>query len=353
STNRPSTTISQSERTAPFAEVSQDIIQSITDNANDLQKTCLNTSKSIDVIQHVNISRIIECHDKVLMEHNESIIDDNQAHERIMDDNQSPEHITHDGVSNAIERMADPVSATDVTMIGSSTDQNQTISSTEISTRCATSSDYIISEDMKILCKRILLSDSIILSSTKLNKVCKSNMVDVHKACKLLIEYGLLSIETKMLANKSPYYECYMKKIPQNQSRLVDFSLKLSKFGIVNIDTYYETLKTIDTKNNTYLTPHGMSILKQKPYNDLEIVINENAIMQPAKERYHELADLTNDSHSVDKENLSVVEVDKSTNVGHEVEHCLSNAKRHRELTDKGKEYKEQQMKSKKKKNDH
>ncbi|CAF3919161.1 unnamed protein product, partial [Rotaria sp. Silwood1] len=107
-------------------EVSQDIIQSITDNANDLQKTCLNTSKSIDVIQHVNISRIIECHDKVLMEHNESIIDDNQAHERIMDDNQSPEHITHDGVSNAIERMADPVSATDVTMIGSSTDQNQT-----------------------------------------------------------------------------------------------------------------------------------------------------------------------------------------------------------------------------------
>ncbi|CAF3857515.1 unnamed protein product [Rotaria sp. Silwood1] len=75
--------------------------------------------------------------------------------------------------------------------------------------------------------------------------------------------------------------------------------------------------------------------------------------MQPAKERYHELADLTNDSHSVDKENLSVVEVDKSTNVGHEVEHCLSNAKRHRELTDKGKEYKEQQMKSKKKKNDH
>jgi hypothetical protein len=94
-----------------------------------------------------------------------------------------------------------------------------------------------------MLCKRILLSDSIILSSTKLNKVCKTNMVDVHKACSLLIEYKLLSIETKVLANKSSYYEAYIKKMPENKPECVDFSLKLAKFGIVDINMYYESLK--------------------------------------------------------------------------------------------------------------
>ena len=69
-------------------------------------------------------------------------------------------------------------------------------------------------------------------------------MLDVHKACKLLIEHGLLSIETKILANKYTYYESYMKKIPQNESHLVDFSLTLAKFGVFDVDLYYETLKT-------------------------------------------------------------------------------------------------------------
>jgi hypothetical protein len=113
-----------------------------------------------------------------------------------------------------------------------------------VSTTCAPSSDYLITEDMKLLCKKILLSDSIILSSTKLNKVCKTNMIDVYKACRLLIENGLLIREKKMLANKSSYYECYLKQIPCDKSKLVDFSFILAKFGIVDINMYYDTLKT-------------------------------------------------------------------------------------------------------------
>jgi len=113
-----------------------------------------------------------------------------------------------------------------------------------VSTTDTTSTDILITEDMKILCKKILLSDSIVLSSTKLNKICKTNMVDVHKACKLLVENSLLKREKKMLANKSSYFECYLKQIPQNKSKLVDFSFKLAKFGIVDISMYYDTLKT-------------------------------------------------------------------------------------------------------------
>lgn len=68
-------------------------------------------------------------------------------------------------------------------------------------------------------------------------------MLDVHKACAVLIEYEMLSLEAKMLANKYTYHECYLKKIPINKSSLVDFSLKLAKFGIFNIEAYFDTLK--------------------------------------------------------------------------------------------------------------
>jgi hypothetical protein len=69
----------QAERTASFAsnnifkhrtcfhshllDVYQDIIDSVTDDTNDFQTSCLNTSKSISMIQHMNISPLIECYD--------------------------------------------------------------------------------------------------------------------------------------------------------------------------------------------------------------------------------------------------------------------------------------------------
>ena len=49
---------------------------------------------------------------------------------------------------------------------------------------------------------------------------------------------------------------------------------------------------------------------------------------------------------------MSAIEAGKPTGVEHELEHYISNTKRRRELTGKGKEFKEQRMKAKKKKND-
>ena len=102
----------------------------------------------------------------------------------------------------------------------------------------------LMSDDMRLLCKKILLIESIVLSSTKLNRTCKTNMIDVHKACQILVDHGLLSIESKMLANKSCYHEAYLKRIPQDNGNMIEFTLLLARFGIYNVDSYYETLKT-------------------------------------------------------------------------------------------------------------
>lgn len=58
----------------------------------------------------------------------------------------------------------------------------------------------------------------------------------------------------------------------------------------------------VDTKNTTYLSPYGMSLLEQKPYSDLKVIVDKNAIIQPSKERYHELSDGV-DVTDADKEN--------------------------------------------------
>ncbi|CAF3723793.1 unnamed protein product [Rotaria sp. Silwood1] len=131
---------------------------------------------------------------------------------------------------------------------------------------------------------------------------------------------------------------------------LVDFSVALARFGIIDIDLYYATLKKIDTKNTTYLTSHGMSILEEKPYNNLKIDVNKDAIIQPTSERFRELPNEPDANRNNDKENVTMEKVDDSTIFEHDVEHALS-PKRRRALTGKGKEYKEQQSKSKKKKN--
>jgi hypothetical protein len=184
--------------------------------------------------------------------------------ENVLNNNQLDERIIHDCLSDVAGQVSDLVSEIDEIMTDPNPNQNENsktreyyityivslnIVSTEISTKLTTLNNDslnndMISKDMEKLCHRILSADSIILSNSKLNKVCKMNMPDVRKGCNLLIEYGLLSIEPKMLANRFCYYESYMKKIPQNKSELVDFSLKLAKFGITDINKYYESLKT-------------------------------------------------------------------------------------------------------------
>jgi hypothetical protein len=67
-------------------------------------------------------------------------------------------------------------------------------------------------------------------------------MIDVHKACAVLVEHGLISIESDLLANKIAYHESYLKLMPTSKSALLDFTLALAKFGIVNIEQYCKTL---------------------------------------------------------------------------------------------------------------
>ena len=57
-----------------------------------------------------------------------------------------------------------------------------------------------------------------------------------------------------------------------------------------------------------------MSLLKQKPYSDLKIVMNEDALMQPTKERYRQLSDLSSDNLNVDKENRECISFFHSLN---------------------------------------
>ncbi|UJR17415.1 hypothetical protein I4U23_004310 [Adineta vaga] len=299
------------------------------------------TSESIDIIQDINIPSMIEDNAEFSIENNSTTLSDNMLLRSVIEN----------CLSDVIEQVIDSTNTNDEQIIDSIQCQNITISSSVISTTCAPSSDILIPEDMKILCKKILLSDSIVLSSTKLNKTCKTNMVDVHKACQLLIDYKLLIKENKMLANKSSYHECYLKNIPQNKSASVEFSITLTKFGIYDINMYYDTLKTIDTRNTTYLSPYGVSILEQKPYNDFKIIVNKDAIVQPSKERYRKLTDASVVTQDGNKENMTCEVTDESTDVGHNLDHEVSSPKRRRELTGKGKTYNEERSKSKKKKN--
>ncbi|CAF0822804.1 unnamed protein product [Rotaria sordida] len=327
-TTDSSTILPQIERTTLFTNVVQDISNSVH----------YNTSESIDTIPDINLPPVIEYYTEFC---SESSSDDVLLMTTV-----------ENCLSNINEQVIDSNNTNDVPMIDSITCQNNTVSSPAIAIKYAISASCILTEDMKALCKKILLSDSIILSSTKLNKTCNNtNMIDVHKACRLLIDNGLLEKEKKLLANKHSYFESYLKQIPKNKSELVDFSVALARFGIIDIDMYYATLKKIDTKNTTYLTSHGMSILEEKPYNDLKIDVNKDAIIQPTSERCHELPNGPDANHDNDKENVTMEKVDDSTNFEHDVEHNVLSPKRRRELTGKGKEYKEQRSKSKKKTN--
>jgi hypothetical protein len=73
----------------------------------------------------------------------------------------------------------------------------------------------------------------------------------------------------------------------------------------VNILIY---LFLVDTQNATYLTPYGHSIL-QKSYSNLNVKINESAIIQPTKNHCRRFFNLLNDHHSSDEENCKSIHI--------------------------------------------
>ncbi|CAF1037821.1 unnamed protein product [Adineta ricciae] len=322
-------------------DIFDDVIVDINDDTNDLQTTCSNTIELTNAIQQMNVSSN-ECHEDISMENHDVPLD----HHRNNDDD------IRDCLSYVLEQVVELVNVTDVTMIDRVTDHSETASSTELSRKTTTCTvDKYVSNNIKVLCDKLLLSNTIVISRTKLNKICKINIDDIEKACKVLIDYGLLSLETNVLGNKHCYYESFLKQIPKSQSELLDFSMKLSIFGIDNINSYYATLKTIDTQNATYLTPYGQSILKQV-YSNHNVKINESAIMQPVKQHCRRLFNAGNDQHDSDEENLSTLRTSEAGNVEQSSEPPSSKSKRRRELTGKWKEYREQSQSKKKKKDD-
>ncbi|CAF2053053.1 unnamed protein product [Rotaria magnacalcarata] len=258
--------------------------------------------------------------------------------------------VIHDILSDIITQVANSlnsITATNVTLV-----TKQQIVPIHNVNKISIVRNSLVSEGMKHLCKKILLVESVILSNTKLNRTCKTNMIDVHKACQILIDHGLLTVEDKMLANKSSYCDAYLKQVPQSAVDMIEFTLLLAQFGIYNLDTYYSTLKTVDTRNNTYVTPYGLSIFKAKPYANLEIIVNENDIIYPSTSNHRKLFSASTQITQLDDETSSSMECNETIDAEQpELTNSNRKSKRWRNLTNAGKEYQAQRSKSKKKKN--
>ncbi|CAF4308031.1 unnamed protein product [Rotaria magnacalcarata] len=170
--------------------------------------------------------------------------------------------VIHDILSDIITQVANSlnsITATNVTLV------TKQIVPIHNENKISIARNPLVSEGMKLLCKKILLVESVILSNTKLNRTCKTNMIDVHKGCQILIDHGLLTVEDKMLANKSSYCDAYLKQVPQSAADMIEFTLLLAQFGIYNLDTYYSILKTgklylIDIDHLCHTIDHSYSI---------------------------------------------------------------------------------------------
>lgn len=95
---------------------------------------------------------------------------------------------------------------------------------------------------MKKLCRKILLIDSVILSNTKLYKTLKVDTAIVRRACEVLVEHNLLSLEKEILANQYTFFDAYLKQLPRTPVEASSFATNLLRFDIFSIASYYETV---------------------------------------------------------------------------------------------------------------
>ncbi|CAF1688985.1 unnamed protein product, partial [Adineta ricciae] len=114
-----------------------------------------------------------ECHEDISMENHDVPLD----HHKNNDDD------IRDCLSYVLEQVVELVNVTDVTMIDRVTDHSETASSTELSRKTTTCTvDKYVPNNIKVLCNKLLLSNTIVISRTKLNKICKINIDDIEKA---------------------------------------------------------------------------------------------------------------------------------------------------------------------------
>ncbi len=63
----------------------------------------------------------------------------------------------------------------------------------------------------------------------------------------------------------------------------------------------------VDTKNNTYLTSYGLSLLKSMPYSDLQISINESAVIEPTTSRSRKILNMSTELSQFEDEDRKLL----------------------------------------------
>ncbi|CAF1377686.1 unnamed protein product [Didymodactylos carnosus] len=113
--------------------------------------------------------------------------------------------------------------------------------------------------------------------------ITTASATQCHQAARCLIDAGLLSLQSRLVANNTQYCEVYLKAVPSLSLEILPFMKQLNKFNIDEINEYLATLKTVDTKNATYLTEDGFSLLSTEPYATYVMDIDKLKIKTPSK----------------------------------------------------------------------
>ena len=69
----------------------------------------------------------------------------------------------------------------------------------------------------------------------------------------------------------------------------------------------------VDTKNNTYVTPYALSIFRSKPYIDLDIIVNEHAVIESTTFYHRKVFKMLTEINEVDKENCKLTILSSNT----------------------------------------
>ncbi|CAF1672956.1 unnamed protein product, partial [Didymodactylos carnosus] len=111
------------------------------------------------------------------------------------------------------------------------TNSTNTVTTTTVAKTMNNIEKELAQVEMKDLCRKILLIKSPVLSFSKLNKSLSCySMVDVHKACDLLIQKKLLEKRNNLLGNTQKYFDSYLKLLPVNMQETVKFAGLLKEF---------------------------------------------------------------------------------------------------------------------------
>ncbi|CAF1019475.1 unnamed protein product [Didymodactylos carnosus] len=104
------------------------------------------------------------------------------------------------------------------------------------------------------------------------------------------------SVLVSEIRNTINYQKSYLKHLPSNDIEAqLNFGCILKQFTITKIKDYYETFKTIDTRNKTFITRQAFNLLSAPPYSTHVSKIEESLLKIPSSTKNCKL--------SIEKEN--------------------------------------------------